>query len=160
MTNQILNTFNKEELSLSGFGLRFAALLLDAILVFLAIIIFARFTQPLAAYTLELMADESNNSLVVITVAYVAKLLFLSLVSAIMESSKMKGTIGKYVLKINVVRKNNEGLSFSKAFIRNIVKYLSVGILFPVLIVGLFTKREQTLHDFLVNSYVVRRPRL
>lgn len=72
---------------------------------------------------------------------------------ALFESSKMQGTIGKYVFGLNVVSLSGERINFAKATGRYFGKFLSQ-ITFGYFLV-LMTKKKQALHDKLASTIVI-----
>jgi uncharacterized RDD family membrane protein YckC len=77
----------------------------------------------------------------------------------LMESSSHQATIGKMFLKLLVTGVSGQRLSFSRATLRTMAKYLSsitLGIGF--LMCG-FTRRKQALHDLIAQCLVLRGSR-
>lgn len=89
------------------------------------------------------------------------QIIFCTLYYAIPESSRMQGSIGKYVMKIKIVNLRGERISFLRAFARNLVKILSgiihllVGILIYITIP--FDKKKRGIHDMICKTLVVYR---
>ena len=82
---------------------------------------------------------------------------FLILYSPLCISSPYRGTVGKIAFGIVVVYDNGKQLTFFRALVRELGKYLSlitVGIGFVM--IG-FTKNKQGLHDLLARTVVVDR---
>ena len=82
---------------------------------------------------------------------------FLILYSPLCISSPYRGTVGKIAFGIVVVYDNGKQLTFFRALVRELGKYLSlitVGIGF--FMIG-FTKNKQGLHDLLARTVVVDR---
>lgn len=73
---------------------------------------------------------------------------------AVLESSRIQGTIGKFLIGIKVVTAHGDRLSSGSALVRSLVKVICWpwGCLFSIV-----SSKRQTLHDFSVNSLVVRR---
>lgn len=73
----------------------------------------------------------------------------------IFESSKYQGSIGKILLKVKVVDKEGNRLSFGHAVARSTFKLLS-SLMFCIgfLMIAL-TKNKQGLHDIFAETYVV-----
>ncbi|HEX8737682.1 MAG TPA: RDD family protein [Pyrinomonadaceae bacterium] len=80
---------------------------------------------------------------------------------AIMESSKMQATAGKYITGIKVVDESTfQKISFVRAFFRAIIKIVSIyffgiGLLF--LIILLSNGRGQSVHDGITKTFVIDR---
>lgn len=78
------------------------------------------------------------------------------LYSAWMESSRRKGTFGKYWLGIKVTDEEGLALSFGRAAIRNLSKLLSALPLGLGYLMGFFNKRQQCLHDRIAGTLVIK----
>lgn len=77
------------------------------------------------------------------------------LYGTLFESSKLQGTLGKYILGIKVVNYQFEKISIVHSIYRNFVKltaYITALISYFMLI---FTKNKQTLHDKVSKTYLV-----
>ena len=79
------------------------------------------------------------------------------LYSALMESSKLQGTLGKMALNIKVTDLELRRISFGRASGRFFGKILSKLILLIGYLMQPFTARRQALHDMLAGTLVVRR---
>lgn len=101
----------------------------------------------------ELARDYSS---VTTTTTLVVVVPLLVLYGAVLESSRLRGTAGKWFLRFAVCDTDIDQLSFPKALIRNTLKILSV-----ISVVGVFmidmTSRRQALHDLIARTIVVRR---
>ena len=76
---------------------------------------------------------------------------------ALFESSKLRATPGKLLLGLAVTDLAGEQISFIKATIRFFAKGLSTLLLFAGYVLAAFTPRNQALHDFLAKTLVIRR---
>jgi len=85
------------------------------------------------------------------------KEIFIIIYYALMESSKYHATVGKIVMGIKVVNKNNQPLDFSKALLRNLSKILSAIIMGIGYIMIIFDDRKQGLHDKIADTFVVKQ---
>ena len=85
--------------------------------------------------------------------AGVVTMLYFSL----MESSKYQATLGKIVLGIKVTDVHGAPITFPKALLRNLSKYLSAFILWIGYIMILFDERKQGLHDKIADTLVVNQ---
>lgn len=75
---------------------------------------------------------------------------------ALMESSRGQGTVGKMACGLKVTGLNGKRISFLRATVRYLAKFLSFLIfLIGYLMVGL-TRRKQGLHDIVAGTLVVR----
>jgi uncharacterized RDD family membrane protein YckC len=68
-----------------------------------------------------------------------------------LESTFWKGTIGKRIMKIQVVRGEGDQLTLGRALIRNIVKLINFSWIFI-----LISPKKQALHDMAVGTTVVK----
>jgi uncharacterized RDD family membrane protein YckC len=75
---------------------------------------------------------------------------------ALMESSPYQATLGKIALGIKVVDQNNQRISFARALLRNLSKYLSALILGIGYIMIIFDERKQGLHDKIADTFIIR----
>lgn len=72
----------------------------------------------------------------------------------VFESSELKGSPGKALMKMVVLSESGERLTFKAAVIRYFCRYISMAILYIGFIMQLFTAKRQTLHDMLSESVV------
>ncbi|HRN33139.1 MAG TPA: RDD family protein [Saprospiraceae bacterium] len=138
------------EYKLASFTNRFAALIIDGILIHVA----AKFLtfpfgfgfNPWNVFNGNFLdfAEYSGYVGVVALVYYV-----------FMESSSRSATIGKQVMHIKVLDENGDNLTLSKSIIRNFVKVLCGNIFMLGFFFALFTKNKQALHDILGTTLVV-----
>lgn len=75
---------------------------------------------------------------------------------AIMESSKIQGTLGKMLLKIKVTDYDGNRISFARATGRYFGKIISAMIIMIGYIMAGFTDRKQALHDIMASCYVIK----
>ncbi len=75
---------------------------------------------------------------------------------AVQESSEHQATVGKRVMGIYVINRDEMRLTFAQATIRYFSKYLS-SILMIGFIMAAFTKNKQALHDLIADTLVVNR---
>ena len=76
---------------------------------------------------------------------------------ALMEGTKLQGTLGKYWMGIRSADYDSNPLNFSKALQRNFWKILSMAPLSLGFIWILFDKRRQGWHDKLAKTLVLER---
>jgi uncharacterized RDD family membrane protein YckC len=110
----------------------------------------------------------------VVIIYGILSLLEFSLYSALLESSKLQATIGKRAFGLQVMDETGARISFKRALIRAIVKYLTgfydlIGfMMYPILYLFglsglanfgmiLVTEKHQGLHDILTHTLVVER---
>ena len=137
-----------ESVVYSGFWKRFAAFLIDAIIVGLVILIISAgmgFSVGLGG------VGGPGASLLGILIAVAAPWLYW----AGMESSRHQATIGKMALGMAVTDNLQNRMTFMRASARYYGKYLSSMTLLVGFIMAGFTERKQALHDMLAGSVVV-----
>lgn len=78
------------------------------------------------------------------------------LYEALMMSSEWQATVGKRVMSIIVTDVYGRRISFARATGRHFAKYISAFILFIGFIMAAFTARKQALHDMIAETLVVR----
>jgi uncharacterized RDD family membrane protein YckC len=143
LMEQILDSpFAARSLKFAGFWIRFAAYIIDAIILGIvqAILMYAVFNgyNPM----------EPNYSLmIVMLVLYIVYF-------AGLESSGKQATIGKMAVGIKVGKEGGERISFGNAFGRYLAKIVStITLLIGFMMAGWDTKK-QALHDKIANTYV------
>ncbi len=85
----------------------------------------------------------------------VGSVLVVFLYAPLLEASPLRGTLGKHLVGIQIVDEQGGTLSLWRAIVRNMLKFVSTILLLIGFIVALFTRQKQSLHDLLVDSYVV-----
>ena len=128
----------------AGFGRRFAAFLIDGIIIIAASFLFSSllFIGPTGLRVL---------------MAFIISLAWLGLYHILMESSSRQATVGKMAVGIVVTDLDGNKISLSRAAGRNFGKMLG-GIFFFIgfIMVG-FTEKKQALHDILAHCLVVMK---
>ncbi len=74
-----------------------------------------------------------------------------------LESSKLKGTLGKLILGVKVTDLHDKQISFMKANIRYWSKIISILILFIGFIMIMKNSKKQGLHDMLAKTTVIKK---
>lgn len=113
------------------FGKRFIAFMLDAFVLCL-VMIATQFTIP-----------------------YIAPFLVWVGYKALFESSSVQATPGKRAMDLIVVGADGKRITLGTSLLRTLVAWLSVFTCFAIYLVALFTKRKQTLHDLVADTFVV-----
>ena len=132
----------------SGFWRRFAAYLIDMVLVSLVILILSAamgFSVGIGG------VGGPGMSLLGVLIAIAAPWLYW----AGMESSKHQATIGKMAMGMAVTDQFQNRLTFLRATARYYGKILSGMTLLVGFIMAGFTQRKQALHDMLAGTLVV-----
>jgi uncharacterized RDD family membrane protein YckC len=144
----------------AGFWLRFAAILVDGLivmgcfLVFWVIMLLATFVVGLIAGVVPILGVVCGLILFLVYLAvaiggpwyYFAK----------QESSPNMATIGKRLLGLQVVDLQGQRISFMKATGRHFGKILS-SFLYIGFIIAAFTEKKQGLHDILAGCLVIKK---
>lgn len=94
-----------------------------------------------------------GTALVLLALVPVAKLVY----SSIAEASPKQGTIGKRVMDISVTDMIGNRISISTSFARNFAKILSVLPVFIGYLYCFLNKKQQCLHDVIVETLVVKQ---
>lgn len=73
----------------------------------------------------------------------------------VFESSRLKGTPGKLLMNTVIVNEDGTALSYKRAFLRQLLRFLTGLTCFLGYLLYFFTDRKQTLHDYLIRSVVI-----
>ena len=152
--------------SYAGFWKRFAAFLIDAIL--LSIVQFLVFMPALAMLGIGIfssaMGEDAGPGMGLIVLALGAYFFAIMLnviigwlYYALMESSARGATIGKMALSIHVTDLQGNRITFGRATGRYFGKIVSSMILMIGYIMAGFTDKKQALHDMMAGCLVVNR---
>ncbi|GIO31569.1 MULTISPECIES: RDD family protein [Paenibacillus] len=140
----------------AGFWRRLIAHILDVTVLYFLVISIGLIRILLDSFFL-IKAFEYGRYLV--SVPYIISLLCIIsavwLYYAVLESSKLQGTLGKRALGIIVVDEHYRRISFGRAAGRYWSKIVSVLTFDIGFIMAAFTKHKQALHDMIANTYVV-----
>jgi uncharacterized RDD family membrane protein YckC len=133
----------------AGFWVRFAALIIDNVIVFIANFIIGFFAG------IFMQADGMTQSQVSAISGVLG--LVVSFGYFIWMTHVYGATVGKKALGIRVVGVNGEKLSFWKVVLRETVgKILSAIIIYIGFVMAAFTSKKQGLHDFIAGSTVTQ----
>ena len=133
-----------KDLKYGEFGIRFVAYIIDAIII--------NFVGGILS-GIGMLSGGGLVSVLVFTI--LLPLICAILYYAYFESSTKQATLGKMVMKLKVVGKDGERISFANAIGRYFAKILS-GILYIGYIMIAFDSKKQGLHDKLASTYVVK----
>ena len=120
----------------AGFWERFAAIVIDAVILLLATGTIASVTFGAGAF-----------------IGFFAPWLY----EAFMMSSEWQATVGKRVMSIVVTDMQGNRMTFARATGRHFAKYISAFLLGIGFIIAAFTARKQALHDLIAETLVVKR---
>ena len=127
-----------------GFWIRVGAVAIDFVVLLIPSLLISALVQ--------LVFSEEEFEFV----EFVYQTLLWWVYSSALHSSSWQATIGKKVLGMKVVDYSGERISFGRATGRYFASFLSTLILgIGFMMVG-WTKRKQSLHDFMANTLVVR----
>jgi uncharacterized RDD family membrane protein YckC len=76
---------------------------------------------------------------------------------SLLESSKLQGTIGKLAMGVVVTDMEGNRISFGKAALRAIGRYVSYVILCIGFLMAAFTDKKQALHDMIASTLVMKK---
>lgn len=162
----------------AGFWTRFAALLLDGIILYipnaiLSAIVFAVFGLTPLWQEMEQLSrsgapvddGQATELMTRFFAAFVPSMILYTILSivitwlyfALMESSTKQATLGKMACGIVVTDMNGKRISFGRATGRYFMKTFVSGILLIGYLMAAFTQRKQALHDLVAKTLVLRR---
>lgn len=149
------------ELPYAGFLSRFAAFVVDYLLISLVMaIVLAIFLPSMfmaeGPKTIEYSSDYVRDLTEAAGPFQYVFFAIWGLYNAIMHASSWQATVGKRAMGIIVTDTDGERLGFGKALLRFLVKLLSTMLLFIGYFFAFFSSRRQTLHDMLAGSVVLR----
>jgi uncharacterized RDD family membrane protein YckC len=144
----------------SGFWRRFVAMFLDGLILTFVTFPFQWFMHaPVFGWVNadNLSVEEMMAMLSASAASIVLSWLCGWLYFALLESSKMQGTLGKAALNIRVTDLGGRRISFARATGRYFGKWLSGATFLIGYLIQPFTRRRQALHDLMAGTLVVRR---
>lgn len=145
------------ELMYAGFLTRFGAYIIDCAVFYAATIVYLLIAGGLELWLIAM--DMAENTIVTI-LGVLGSIYFFSLTwlyYAIMESSKLGGTLGKLAVGAVVVDKHGNRITFLRASARFWSRLLSAFPLLIGFIMAGFTQKKQALHDIITDTYVIRK---
>jgi uncharacterized RDD family membrane protein YckC len=153
-------------MSYAGFWKRFAAYLIDSIVVgMVAMIVILPFIVVMGLGIAMTAISEDSEQIIPAVISAVVGYFFIIMLAvvgqwlyfALMESSKHQGTLGKMALSIKVTDLAGNRLSFGRAtgrYFAKIISGLTMGIGY---LIAAFTEKKQALHDMIAGCLVVDR---
>ena len=139
----------------AGFWRRGAAIIIDT---FLFMIVQVLLSVVLIGGVVATGSSEEAAGVVVFLIN-LAMIVVMWLYFALMESSKIQGTLGKMMVGIVVTDLDGNRIGFGKASGRYFGKIVSSIILMIGYVMAAFTERRQALHDIMAGCLVIRKPR-
>lgn len=141
-------------MTLAGTGRRFAALLIDGIVI--AVVQMGALVIALIAVGVQDQAAIPPNVSALITGSlFLSNFIGVPLLCAWFEASDWQATPGKRLLSIAVADVGGGKITIGQSIGRNFAKVYLSGILLIGYILALFNKNKQSLHDMIANTLVV-----
>jgi uncharacterized RDD family membrane protein YckC len=134
----------------AGFWKRFAAFLIDVIILGTGIFI-------LRAILLLLFPNRGSGFAFFLVFAAPISLIFGWIYYAVMESTPVQATLGKMILGIKVTGIKCECLSFGRATARYFAKIFSAVFLCLGFLMAAWTQKKQGLHDIIAGTLVIKK---
>jgi len=160
--NTNISEVNQQPITYAGFWWRVLAALIDGIVLNIAqwiLIMPFLGIMGISLYSMNQgnMDEESAMLMIMSMIPMISISAALSwLYYALMESSKLRGTLGKMALNIRVTDMDGGQISFARATGRYFGKILS-GMIFMIgYIMAGFTEKKQALHDMLAGCLVIK----
>lgn len=138
----------------AGFWERVLAFIIDYIVMLL---LFSYGISPMITHnSVDL---DAGNEMALFDILIQLLVLFVGLLyCALLESSRLKATVGKLLVGIQVTDLQGQQLSFLRALGRHLGKYISL-LLFGIgFLMVAFNRRKRGLHDFMAGSLVINHP--
>lgn len=88
-------------------------------------------------------------------ILYITLFIIYILYNSILEAGDWQGTLGKKAVNIQVTGTVNNEKSLKRSLIRNLMKFLSLSLLFSGFIMISFNRKNQALHDKISGSVVI-----
>ncbi|MBU8877625.1 RDD family protein [Bacillus sp. FJAT-29790] len=161
---------NEETKEYGGFWIRFAAYLIDSIVIgiplsILSIIIFMIFFGTSGAYDVIFADPEYMDPDMVYLGSYFGAMGITTLINigavvayfAGLHASKWQATVGKKLLGLKVTDLHGNRISFWRAFGRYLAMSFLSGILLIGYIIAAFTEKKQALHDLIAGTIVIKK---
>ncbi|WP_019569050.1 MULTISPECIES: RDD family protein [unclassified Thioalkalivibrio] len=139
----------QDRAAFGGFWRRVLAVLIDGVILGIPLTVVQAMVSPETMHTEEWTDADTAWTFVNILVGW--------FYFAGMHSSQYRATIGKMAVGLRVVDWHGERISFARATGRHFAEFLS-GLLFMIgYLMVAFTRQRRALHDFIAETWVVRR---
>ncbi len=149
----------------AGFWIRFAAYLLDSIIIsiptgILVVILMVVGFGTMGAFSDPAAFENGDEQAIFAFIGVYLLIMGLSLIITVayfagMHSSKWQATVGKKLLKLKVTDLNGNRISFWRALGRLLAMILSGMIFYIGYIMAGFTGKKQALHDLIAGTVVI-----
>lgn len=134
----------------AGFWVRFAALLIDTLVMW----VFSFAVGVVAGIVMFASGIDANAPGIQALLTLVGLALNLGYYAS-MNASSRQATLGKMALGLKVLGPGGDRLTFPRALGRELAKFLSGLFCLAGYIMAAFTDRKRALHDMIANTYVV-----
>ncbi|GER68126.1 hypothetical protein BpJC4_25970 [Weizmannia acidilactici] len=144
----------------AGFWLRFAAYLIDLLIVSIpsAVVFFGIIIVSVAVIggsgSEDFTPQQDFAFALCFAVAAVVSAFVFSLYFAIFHSSKWQATLGKRALGLKIIGSDGGRISFWRALGRALAMSLSA-VFYIGYLLAAFTEKKQALHDMIAGTYVI-----
>ncbi|MFP4555492.1 MAG: RDD family protein [Bacteroidales bacterium] len=170
---ELIESSQQEKIEYAGFWLRFAAFIIDRIIlhifslilfiptIFFVVTLALKIEDTSNFNSFESFMAEGNLLKVGIIVGLFLLIGLLNLAAgwlyyALMESSKYNATLGKLAIGIKVTALNGERVTFARATGRYFARIITnLTFLIGYVMAG-FTERKQALHDIIASCIVIK----
>lgn len=136
------------DVTYAGFWVRFGAVILDTIIVYIVAIV--------AGGVIGIIGATMGGTKWVGAVGMIVGILGAFLYFTLMESSERGATLGKRAFKLRVVTADgHDRIGFGRAVGRYFARFISIIVLYIGYLMQPFTQRKQALHDMICGTAVV-----
>lgn len=168
---EIIETNKQLDVTYAGFWLRFAAYIIDMAVLSVVGMVLAVPTV-ISIVTIALGLKDLNDPMEILKDGNLVRvgmllgiIILVSLISlvtswlyyALMESSKMGGTLGKMAIGLKVTDLDGNRISFARATGRYFARIVTNLTMFIGYIMAGFTEKRQALHDILASCLVIKK---
>ncbi len=153
MANEEISIFPDKNVVYATFGQRFAAGLLDGIILFIPLTLIRHFIGGGSLFA-ELYRGHVNGASIL---RRFLNVVICWLYQALMESSKNQASIGQMALKIKVTDLEGSRVSFATASARAFAEYVSLLTICVGYFMMLWNSKSQMLHDKIAGTLIVKK---
>lgn len=134
----------------AGFWRRFAALLIDGIVIGVLFGLIATPIEHILPSLDPVLAHVLQSGLGIVILYLGIGIYFI-----LMESSRLQGTLGKRLVGIRVTDMKGDRITLLRATGRTLAKVLNAGTFYVGFLIAAFTEQKQGLHDVLASTLVL-----